>query len=382
MAAKLASTTIGSLDGPENQLVEDEGIQVVAPVEGHEPEKLEESPNAIAAMTLESPHNSSFSDDHINKSDAMSQPVDPVTTVENGMLSKASESGTTRNPETTDGEIGPLKGSNGSSPTHTVSLTGNEEFRLSEEGLNKPTSTHSAALSDIELHNACQPEGVQIEDSRTAPVTVPSLPSAGTGIKLSGDDPGAVTDAVEINDSPSKSSDPAESGVVCLYQCCPQCLDSLYHLTRKILVHKCTLIGSDLAVEDVHDVLASVSVDLIAAVKKLYSAEDSNDLSNKTFGHAESEVHLDCSNLRTCSPKNRDRVFVAAECVSHSTRQHTAESTDTALNESKLHLKCVFRDGVLVQIDPDKEVSLHCKFETLCLCSFIELIVMRKHPFG
>ena len=77
VAAKLASTTIGSLDGPENQLVEDEGIQVVAPVEGHEPEKLEESPNAIAAMTLESPHNSSFSDDHINKSDAMSQPVDP-----------------------------------------------------------------------------------------------------------------------------------------------------------------------------------------------------------------------------------------------------------------------------------------------------------------
>ncbi|KAK4285915.1 hypothetical protein QN277_002541 [Acacia crassicarpa] len=398
LAAKLTWTSVRSLNGHENQQVEDEGCQLVAPLESHEPEKLEGSPNANAAKTPESlvlnnrnddvdkvdhdgkvsegcPQNT-FSDDHINSSAAMSQPVDPVIIVENGTLSKVSESGPTGTPEMINGEIGPLKGPNVSTLTHTVSLSGNEEFRLSK-GLNGSTATHSVAFSG----NACQLEGVEIEDSRIASITVPSLSSAETDIKLSGGDSDVDANAVELTESPSKSSDPAESGVVCFYRCCPGCLDSLYHLTRKIIVHKCSLNGSDWAVEDVHDVLASLSVDLISAVKKLYPAEDFNDLYDKT-SHAQSEGTLDCSNSRMCSPRNLDRVFWPAECVSHSTSQHTAGGKDTALNELKLDLKCVFRDGVLVQMDPDKEASLHCKFETLCLCSFRELIVMMKHRFG
>ncbi|XP_054815169.1 uncharacterized protein LOC129315481 [Prosopis cineraria] len=397
LAAKLTSTSVGSLNGHENQQMEDEGCQLVGPMEGHEPEKLERSPNAIAAKTPGSlalsdrndnvdnvvhssqvsegsPQSSSFPDDHINNSAALSQPADPVTIVENGTLAKAFESGTTGNHEMINGEIGPSKGSNGSSLA-TVSVSGKEEFKLSK-GLNGSTSTHSVAFSDNELLNARQPEGVEIEDSRIAFISVPSLSSAETGIKLSGVDSGVDANAVEISDSPSKRIDPDESGIICLYRCCPGCLNSLYHLTRKILVHERCWNGSNWAVEDVHDVLSSLSVDLISAVRKIYSAKDFNDI------YAKSEVPLDCSNSRMCNPRNLDRVFMPAECVSHSTGQHTAGTKDTASNELKLDLNFVFRDGVLVQMDPDKEVSLHCKFETLCLCSFKESIVMTKHPFG
>ncbi|XP_028792974.1 uncharacterized protein LOC114748693 [Neltuma alba] len=403
VAVKRTSTGVGSLNGHENLQAEDGDCQLVAPMGDHEPEKLEKSPNVMSAKPPESlalnntndnvdnvdhdgngnvskgsPQNSSFSDDHVNNPAAMSQLVDPVTFVENGTLSKVSKSGTTGNPAMINGEIGPLEGSK---LAHTVSLSGNEEFRLSK-GSNGSPSTHSVALSDNELHSACQADGVEIKDSRIASITVPSLSSVETGIKLSGGDSGADASALEVSDSPSKSSDHAESGVVCLYRCCPACLDSLLHLTRKILAHECSLNSRSWTVEDVHDVLVSLSVDLISAVKKLYSAEDFNELSDKTPGHAKSEVPLGCSKSRMCKPRNPDRVFVPAECVSHSTSQHTAGSKDTALNESKLDLKFVFRDGVLVQIDPDKDGSLHCKFETLCLCSLKELIVMTKHPFG
>ncbi|CAL0326539.1 unnamed protein product [Lupinus luteus] len=183
------------------------------------------------------------------------------------------------------------------------------------------------------------------------------------------------TDDVKLNDaSSSEGSDHTESGVICLYQCCPECISSLYHLTQKVLLHEYRLNNSLWTVEDVHDAVTSLSVNLISALRKCYLAEDFSDSSNKTLRQ---EKHG-----RTCYPLNQCKDNVPAECVSHSTSQGATGSKNELLNESlKLDLKFIFRDGVLMPMDPDEDVSLHCKFENLCLCSARELIEMMKHPF-
>lgn len=400
---KLASASVESINRHENHQVDDENCQLDAPIQGHEPEILERSPKGIAAETPGSlalnngndhvdnlDHdgrvlnfegslkNHSFSDEHYNSA-STSQTVDPVANMENGSLSGLSESGTAGSHEMINGECGPPKGPNGSTVTHPVALCENDEFRLSKD-VNESTFAHSLALSNNELRSACELEGAEIGNSRTVSITDPSLFSAETGNKLN-DNSGIDANAVEIDVSSSKDCDPPESGVICLYQCCPGCLESLYHLTHKIIVNEWRLNRSRWTVEDVHDVVATLSVDLVSAVRKFYSAEDFCDLSNKTSRLEKQEMSLDCLNSRTCCPRNLDGAVAPAECMSHTTSQHATGSKDTALSELKLDLKFVFRDGVLVHKDPDKDVSLHCKFETLCLCSLTELIVMTKHPF-
>ncbi|KAF7822679.1 Tat-binding like 7 [Senna tora] len=386
LVAKPTAASVGSLDSHEIHQGEDEDCQVAVPTEGHEPEMLNRCPKGIAAETPGSlalnnrndnvdnmDHdgrvpmsegcslNHSFSDTHIKSSAAMIQTVDLVANEENGTLPGLSESGRAGNHEMINGDFGSSKGSNGSALTQSVAPSENEEFRLSKD-FNGFTYTHSVAPSDNEIRSTCKPE------------------TADTGIKLSNVNSGIDENPVEINVSSSKSGDPAESGVICFYQCCSGCLYSLYHLTRKFLVHEWELNRSHWTVEDVHDVVASLSVDLISAVRKFYSVEDFKDKTSRQEKHGKSLGGL---NSRMCNPRNLDSVIVPAECLSHSTGQHETESKDTALNEVKLDLKFVFRDGVLVHMDPDtdKDVSLHCKFETLCLCSFKELIVMTKHPF-
>jgi hypothetical protein len=129
-------------------------------------------------------------------------------------------------------------------------------------------------------------------------------------------------------------------------------------------------------IEDVHDAVSTLSVDLISEVRKCYMVEDFTDLSNKTSRH---EKHATFPT--TCNTENRGKDVMPAECVSHLASQGTSVSKDTVSNEpSKLDLKFVFRDGVLVPADPAKDAPLHCKFEKLCLCSLIELIVKTKGP--
>lgn len=374
-------------------------------MEGHEPEMPERSPKGISAETPGSSAldnrndngdnmdhdgivpisegsslNHSDLERHINNSAAAGQPVNPVANEENTTLCELSELGMSGSNEMINGELGSMKDSNGSALNHSVALSENEESKLLKD-LNGSTFSHSVALFDRELHSTCEPEGVEIGNSRTVSITVPSLSSAETANKFNDVNSGLDANSVEINDSSSKGSDPSKSGVVCFYQCCPGCLHSLYHLTHKILVHERELNRSRWTLEDVHDVVASLSVDIISAVKKIISAEGFKDLSKETLRQEKHGTSLDCLISRMCNPRNLDRVVVPAECMSHSTGHHASGSIDTAFSDLKLDLKFVFRDGVLVQMDPDKDVSLHCKFETLCLCSFKELIVMTKHPF-
>lgn len=380
-AAKVVPASVGSLNSHlicEGQQAEGEDCHLVVPVEGDDLATQETICMGIPAATIEclplndkhdnldnldrnggnaslegSLQNHSFPDNkHINNSSHVNQPLFPSLNPENGTLAGLSESVTAGKDEAAGGELGMPK------------------------DLNKSTCTPS----ENGLHTACEPESVEIGNFRTV--------SNQTGVNLSD----AVKsdkheNTIDINASSSKGSGPAaESGVVCLYQCCPECVYSLYHLIHKLLVREWGLNRSHRTVEDVYDVVASLSVDLISAVRKCYMDEDFSDLSNKTSRHEKHGTPLDSLNLRTCNMVNQGKDVVPGECVSHSATQHAAAaSKDTVLNESlKLDLKFIFRDGVLVPMDMDmmgKDAPLHCKFESLCLCSVIELIAMSKHPF-
>ncbi|KAK6946675.1 hypothetical protein RJ641_000148 [Dillenia turbinata] len=73
--------------------------------------------------------------------------------------------------------------------------------------------------------------------------------------------------------------------------------------------------------------------------------------------------------------------FLPIACSCHS----TGKTESTFLKPSpdpwlSLVLKFIYIDNVLVPVEPETDVSFHCGFETLCLCSFIEWIIATKQP--
>ncbi|MED6114747.1 hypothetical protein PIB30_083498 [Stylosanthes scabra] len=277
---------------------------------------------------------------HSNDSAAANQPVDPSPNQENGMLSR----------EVACGDVS-----------------------MSEE-LGKSTFTHTAVVSENGHHTALEQEGLEGGTVSTVSNQPPTMSTEETGV--SDVYSRKHENATGIDVSLSNGSDHAEPAAICVYQCCPRCLQSLYHAIHKLLTRE--LSDRHRTVEDVHDAISSLSVDLISAIRKCH-IEDLSDLSNQT---SKKEKHGLTLNLRTCDPRNQDKDFVAAECVTHSTSEDAAATKDEVMNEPlKLDLKFIFKEGVLVPMNTDKDVSLHCKFETLCLCSVRELIVMTKSPF-
>ncbi|XP_020203639.1 uncharacterized protein LOC109789156 [Cajanus cajan] len=382
LKAKVIPASGGSLHSNlmfENHQTEGEDCRLVVPVDDQGLETLDGSHKGIAAEATEclasndkndnldiidcdggnagsegSLPNHSFSDKHINNTAAANQPLHSSKSQENGTLFEQSESATAGNNEVVGGELGISK------------------------------DLDSVALSENGLHTACELETQNVEVGNCPISDQPlGLSSVETGTKICDSKSDKHENATDNNVFSSNGWVPAESGVICLYQCCPACLHSLHHLTMKILVGELGLNSDQWTVEDVHDVVASLSVDLISAVRKCFMAEDFIDFSNKTSRHEKHGTSLDCLNVKTCNPGNQGKDVVPVECHSHSASQHATATKDTALNEEspKLDLKFVFRDGVLVHMDPDKDVSLHCKFENLCLCSLRELILMTKRPF-
>ncbi|XP_027342478.1 uncharacterized protein LOC113855167 [Abrus precatorius] len=383
--AKVVPASGGSLNSHhtcENHQTEGEGSRLVAHVDGDDLETLEGSGKEIPTETTGclasnnkndnfdnldcdsenvsckgSLQNHSFSDKHINSSVAANRPLNPSINQENGTLCGQSEPVTSGNVVT-------------------------EELGMSKE-FNESSCTHTLVLSENGLHPASEPQNVEAGNMSTVSDQPHSLSTEETGIKSSEAKSGERENAIDSGVSSSKGSGPVKSEVICLYQCCPSCLCSLYHLTKKILVRELGLDSGQKTVEDVHDVVASLSVDIISAVRKCFMAEDLIVISNETSRHEKHGTSLDCLNLNTCPPGNPGKkVVVPADCVSHSASQHATAIKDMVLNETpKLDLKFVFKDGVLFHIDPEKDLPRHCKFENLCLCSLRELIVMTKRPF-
>lgn len=92
-----------------------------------------------------------------------------------------------------------------------------------------------------------------------------------------------------VDSSPGKNTcHSADSGVVCSYRCCSGCLLTLHGLIQKILVREWELNNNYWVVEDVHDNISSLSVDLLSAVRKVYVAENIKNSSDENLRYTNS----------------------------------------------------------------------------------------------
>jgi hypothetical protein len=345
-----------------------------------EPEVLEESPQGIAAEKFEcvdlnkgngdlsypcsedrvaiseegSPQkivqlDHSTMDKLLHKSSDANQLVGKILNKQNGM-----KSGPCRL-ENTESHV--LVDDNSRSSRHSNGFAFTESVGLPENGLGS-----SGELGSMEVCNQ-----------------VNGLSSTRTGVTCSEGKPDGAEHTVDNSFSSSDASISGK-GIVCLYQCCPECLHNLHGLMKKILIRVWGLNRSHWTAEDVHDVVASLSVDILSAVKKVYVSEN---FSGSFDGKLKDRKYVEHPEMRTCHCENSgNSVVMQTECSCHSIGQSLTAKANTSENiQLRLDSKFLFRDGVLVHVDPGKEVSYHCKFETLCLCSLIELIVMTKQPF-
>ncbi|KAF8024120.1 hypothetical protein BT93_F1350 [Corymbia citriodora subsp. variegata] len=165
----------------------------------------------------------------------------------------------------------------------------------------------------------------------------------------------------------------ADSMAVCLYRCCSVCMSSLHDVMCKLLIHEAGLSKNGWNVEDIHDVVASLSVDLVSAVRQEFSNASS------LFGGIQGNSVL-CPDASTCDCNSPGcRLSVLADCAFHSTDGGISESVNRdRSSQVGQTVEFVFRNGVLISTNHDRDVACHCKLESFCLSSLMELVSSAK----
>lgn len=179
------------------------------------------------------------------------------------------------------------------------------------------------------------------------------------------------------------STGSSDAVLVCMYCCCTQCLVNLYQLLLKLLNYEWRLKGSTATVEDFHDFVASLSVSLQSAVRKLFATDSSSDACDEKLKDSKYRKYSQCTEMCPSQLKGSGkRLVVPLECGCHSASESiTTKARFLKNSRHGFDFKYVFKDGVLVTtIDTDYKIPFHCKFEKLCLCSLLECIVTTKDP--
>ncbi|KAJ8532349.1 hypothetical protein K7X08_012272 [Anisodus acutangulus] len=185
----------------------------------------------------------------------------------------------------------------------------------------------------------------------------------------------SIGNSIGLEYSNISSNLSTDSSVVCLYRCCPQCLLNLQRTLKKMLSYEWGLKKAELIVEDAYDFLASLAANLHSALRISVLADDSTVFDEKRVQERYSE-YLERKETDLCECRNLENMLIKLrECNCH---LKSSVQTEKCISSQNLAQEFIFRDGVLTNLD--KDVSTHCKFETLCLCSLVEWIVMRKEP--
>ncbi|KAG6756635.1 hypothetical protein NC652_028382 [Populus alba x Populus x berolinensis] len=296
-------------------------------------------------------------DNHQN-SPADNQLACNIANKQNGTSHRQSEPEITKNLAVTDGNSETLKHSNGCTLT--------EPAPFSENGLCNSGELGALKLSDP--GSSCnQSNGLAAEGMVTFDDT----------------EPNHSEHAEDIDVSLVETSCPPNSGIVCLYRCCSVCLNAVHDMIQKFLACKLALNKSNLTVEDVHDAVASLSVDLLSVIRKIDITEEISN-SFKESSDRNPERYDGFSELHSCQCKSSgDSSIVPTECGCHSVFESvTVKASHSPGSQFGLDPKFIFRDGILVLVDTTEDVSFHCKYETLCLCSLVKSVAMMKQPFG
>lgn len=168
---------------------------------------------------------------------------------------------------------------------------------------------------------------------------------------------------------------PNESGIVCIYECCSHCLVNLRQLLLKILKNQQNFRGSNLTAEDFHDLVCSLSANLLSATRKLFTPSHGCD--EKLMKLNESK-YFPCQGVCDSECTRLSKGLMPINCGCHSEGDGLTRREPDFLKNPRngCDLKLIFRDSVLLaHVDADQDASFHCKFEKLCLCSLVESIV-------
>ncbi|KAL1202453.1 ATPase family AAA domain-containing protein [Cardamine amara subsp. amara] len=171
-----------------------------------------------------------------------------------------------------------------------------------------------------------------------------------------------------------------EPSLVCLYRCCPQCISIIQDSMHKLVTRELRLGGSYITTEGIHDAVSSLSVKLIAAVRKFISAKDNGTIKQE----AKVEDHDECPEKEECSCKSLSGNLLApGECCSHSAKEQGSSGEGNTYPSPKTWLKplFIFKDGILVPVGTEDNNAMHCKYDSFCLGSLIELIATEMKPF-
>uniref|UniRef100_A0A162AE44 PHD-type domain-containing protein n=1 Tax=Daucus carota subsp. sativus TaxID=79200 RepID=A0A162AE44_DAUCS len=268
----------------------------------------------------------------------------------------------------------------------------NVELLNGKDGVSSPTHELKSSENDVKVNKVLRPISNGYIDTDSVVVLEDGPRALGDhaskkyvdGVKDSNQDDNILSsDDIDVPPEDGNTISSKENGIIdpvpnlsflCLYRCCSKCLVLLQRLVRKNLYRQPGLRGSQLTVEDVHDSVKSSSVHLHSEVRKFCSSEN---LKSLLVENVESCDHVELDEgqkTKVCRCKNSGKKFIRpCECTSHP-RMESATAEASTWNPRELELELIYKDGVLVSVDPTKEVSWHCKFETLCLCSLIEWI--------
>ncbi|XP_074311123.1 uncharacterized protein LOC141646995 [Silene latifolia] len=230
---------------------------------------------------------------------------------------------------------------------------------------------------DIEITDEMSPEKAahvsvdnQKDFERTDELSPEKAQNHGNDVHLPG-----LNSSCETREMPSKLE------VLCCYTCCSGCISTLQELVKKIIIRCTEHSGSICTVEDIHDLVSALSTNLCSAVRNLYITGESP---NAIFEKLNSGIfrNLDSQELFACQcVSSESSLTKLMDCGCHSEKYVPEElKSPSSYYQPRIPFRYIFRDGVLVSADPDKESSFHCKYDTLCLCSLINLIVCNKLP--
>ncbi|CAN8269314.1 unnamed protein product [Cochlearia groenlandica] len=166
-----------------------------------------------------------------------------------------------------------------------------------------------------------------------------------------------------------------EPSLVCSYHCCSKCVSIIQDLMHKLVTRELRLGRGCITTESIHDAVSSLSVELIAAVRKFISANKKNTTAQ------EAEVEDPGKEACACRSLPHGNSLASVECCSHSgeEQRRLGEANTYPSLKTWLEPLFVFRDGMLVAVSSNDDSALHCKYDSFCLGSLIELIAMK--PF-
>ncbi|KNA24905.1 hypothetical protein SOVF_010900 [Spinacia oleracea] len=169
----------------------------------------------------------------------------------------------------------------------------------------------------------------------------------------------------------------SESEIICSYSCCTGCIYTLHQSVKKIVTQEQALSSSCCTMEDVNDLVSTLSSSLCSTIRNWYATEGCSSSENGGLRLRK----LESQEINGCPCESSvNKPVLLQECVCHSGKDFSKEVDVSLYNQPELNMTYIFRDGVLVSANSGEESSFHCEFECLCLSSLIELILGTKQP--